>query len=220
MYISHEGQNLYFKPWDFNCCRVFTRLAKIVVERGGKYAPTHYFYAHNRLRNEIIEDCRQKITRYTELNQQNFSQRRADAILEYQNKLSRALNVSDEPFRATHGHSISFILDGFYYSYSVDTNPLFPYIWGKTPLRNGMYSRDAVHDEAPHDWCYDQLWEIDCTDAVIDICANQILEFLLKSKPSPIRRDRECVTVPNTYDDDWHTEWKLMPERMASTKGW
>lgn len=220
MYISHEGQNLYLKPWDFNCCRVFTQLAEIVVKHGGKYAPTRYFNAHNRLRNEIIEDCRQKITRYAELNQQNFYQLRADAILEYQNKLSRALRVSGEPFRATHGHSINFILDGFYYAYSVDTNPLFPYLWGKTPLRNGMYSLDAVHDEAPHDWCYDQLWEIDCTDAVIDICANQILEFLLKSKPSPIRRDRERVCVPNTYDDDWHTEWKLMPERMASTKGW
>ena len=30
-----EGQHLYLKPWEFNCVRVFNRIAEIVKERGG-----------------------------------------------------------------------------------------------------------------------------------------------------------------------------------------
>lgn len=211
-----EGQHLYLKPWEFNCVRVFNRIAEIVKERGGKVADQKYFFAHNRLRDEVIRDCEEKIARYSELNKVEFSQLRADAIREYQEKLTRALSVSKEPIRATFGLGIRFILDGFFYSYGVDENPLFPYRWCKTPIRGNQYSYDACHGEAPHDWCYDQMWKIDCADEVIEICAKQILDFLLNSKTSTIIRDRERKRIDNIYDGDYHYEWVPKPERMKS----
>lgn len=220
MYISHEGQRLYLRSWDYNCARVFTRLAEIVKSKGGKISPTKSAIISNRTHGDAVAEYEGKIARYTELNEKHFSPLRAEAIADYQAKLDLIKAVPNDPIRVTHIHGITFVLDECFYSFYVEDNPLFNYRYCKTPVRNNSYSADAVHEVAFREWCVDALWRIDCPDAIVETAANRILDYLLNATPSYIRRDETRKRVPNTYNDGCHYEIVLKPERFESVEGW
>ena len=35
MFVQHENQKLYLKPWEYNACRIMSALANVVTEKGG-----------------------------------------------------------------------------------------------------------------------------------------------------------------------------------------
>lgn len=42
MIITKENQRLYLRPLDFNMCRIFTALAEVVKNHGGRVKPSRY----------------------------------------------------------------------------------------------------------------------------------------------------------------------------------
>ena len=100
-------------------------------------------------------------------------------------------------------------MNGFYYSFSLDDNPFFPFYYMKTPIENGAYSGDACMEESSKSWLTDPLIGFGCPDSEIESAAGAILAAPL----STIRHDTKRTRIPNTYDDGYHFENIPVKER-------
>lgn len=115
----------------------------------------------------------------------------------------------------THTSYITFVLDGFYYYYQVDSNAFFPFYFTKRPIINEKYSRDAYLDNDPKEWFFDCFFSKSCCDADVVEAANLIFNMLCNAAPSQICRNRKRQRVPNTYNSGYHYETVFEPERFA-----
>ena len=112
--------------------------------------------------------------------------------IEYYEKKMAELNmlkgISEEPLQVTHTTHISFVLNNIYYYYQLDDNPFFPFYYIKTPVVNGCYHIDAYMVEDKKEWEDECFYRMDCSQADIVECANQIFNMLLKADCAHIGR--------------------------------
>lgn len=118
--------------------------------------------------------------------------------------------------RVTHTSYISFVLDEMMYYFQIDDNPFFPFYYTKTAIKDGKYSYDACLDETPKDWFVDEIWRSNCSEETIRDAAQWIFEWLHNAPETQIIRDYKKVKVPNIYDDGYHTEKVMQPERIKT----
>lgn len=140
---------------------------------------------------------------------------REPLISNLQNELALFQAIPHTPITVTHTSYINFTMNGVYYSYSLDNNPLFPFHYLKTPIepKSETYSGDACMEESPKSWFTDPLIGFGCPDSEIESAAGAILSLLLAAPLSTIRHDTKRTRIPNTYNSGYHFETIPIKER-------
>ena len=122
-------------------------------------------------------------------------------------------NTDDKPVTVTHTSYISFVMDDYYYYFQLDDNPLFPFYYQKSPIKNGKTYKTVYLTELPKEkWMYDCLLSADCCEADIKEIAHLLFNILCKAKSCDIVVKRKKVHVPNTYNDGYHYETVVIGE--------
>lgn len=214
MIVIRENERLYLSTWEYNMCRIMTTLAEQVVGRGGRVKPQKKAIISNRNVDALKREYSEKIETYIELEKEQSYPPRAAASTKYREKLEELEAVNNEPITVTHTSYISFVLNDMYYYYQMDDNPFFEFMYSKTPIRNGKRSANIYLSEDIKEWAksYDLFKTL--TDMEVSDAATKILEMLLSAPISEVYRETKRTRVPNTYDDGYHYEMILEPERF------
>lgn len=212
MFATHDGERLYLTSWCYNACLIMTELAKIVENEGGRVRPCHTAIISNRSITEAIHKVQDKIDRASTLEP---NEKINAVIADWKAEKEKYEAINNEPIEVSQMLDISFALDGFYYGYSMNDNPFFPFHARKTRIKDGKYSLDACFEEVDKNWQWDCFYMMDCSKEDIKEAANLIFNQLLEMNPSTIRRQGNRRRVPNTYDGGYHYEMVYKPERLA-----
>ena len=215
MFITQYNQRLYLGTWEYNAARILTELAKTVIINGGRVKPLKNAIVSNRSITDAKQEYTKKIERFTELEKANHNEKRAALIKAYSEKLAELEKVDNTPVAVTHTSYISFVYNGFYFYYQVDSNPFFDFYYHKTPVLNGRYSCDTNLIEDEKEWLLDCFFSWDCSHADVIEAANFIFNMLVQAKPSQIHRESKKQRVANIYSDGYHYETVRTPERFA-----
>lgn len=126
----------------------------------------------------------------------------------------RSSTEEAEPITVTHTSYISFALDETYYYYQVNDNPFFEFYYNKTPIKNGMRSKDAGLEADKKEWVFDCFFGSNCGQPDIIEAANLIFNMLCNAPMSKIVRDTRRQRVANPYSNDRHFKTVCAPERF------
>lgn len=91
---------------------------------------------------------------------------------------------------------ISFILDGIYYYYQIDTNPFFEFYYHKAPITGDTYNCTYLEEDSKK-WCYGDIYS-DLTQEDINQRAKMLYDFLTTAKNSKVYKERK-----RTYNRSW-----------------
>lgn len=208
MFATVDRQRLYLTTWCCNALRVFGILADIVEKSGGRVKPAHTAVITDRVLENDIFNCRKRLDELTAFAQAHGPNTARDAaIADYRKRLDRLSSI-DNSEREVYGQSwITFVLNGKKYYVSVDDNPLFGFMYIKTPVSpDGTYSADASADTLDGSWAEDCLLDYDCTDAQRRKAARMLFDTLRAADDTPIIRDKKRIRVQNRYDWGCHYE--------------
>lgn len=222
MYFNPEGSTLYPDSWEYNGCRIIKALARVIENHGGRvsYSKSSHGFIVNRSILEAVRkySAREKALKaaLSEGRTKNPEVTRA-ALISTQKDLDNIININNDPIEIFNGLYISFIIDNYYYSLSLNENPFFDFYYVKTPVNNNRYSRDAaLHTFNKTEWLYDCFFEYRAADADCMEAANIIFNSLMNAKNSDIIRDSRRERVANRYDGKYHYETIYAPERFAT----
>ena len=214
MIVTKENERLYPATWAYNAARITTELARIVENHGGRVKYGNAAIISNRTLNFAIIEKEQRVEKLKALNVENEKENRTAAIRVLEKELSELKQIDNDPRRVTHTSYIAFVFDNNYYYFQIDSNPLFPFYYQKTPVKNGARSCDACLIEDKKYWLYDCFLSWDCCDADIKEGANLIFNMLCAAPCSNIMRDQQRKRVANTYNGGFHYETVYAPERV------
>ena len=109
---------------------------------------------------------------------------------------------------------INFVLDGYLYYIQLEENPFFLGKLSKVKINDKMEaSKDVYLDEL--DSVY---FDYNMTKEEIKESALKLYEYVIKAKPSKKYVERTRKRVPNFYNDGWHWESVVKPERISTYK--
>lgn len=205
-YFNNETQTLYLKSWEYNACLIFTELAKIVANNGGRVKKQNCGYIVNRT---LLEDIAKKEERLEAITRKGFP---ADSLSV---EIESLKQIKNDPVKISNSTYISFVLDNIYYYYQVDNNPFFEFYYIKTPVVDGKRSKDACLEYDKKNWLFDCFFGY-CDPADIKEAANLIFNMLLSANNSIIERDKTRRRVANTYNSGYHYETIYSPERKEA----
>lgn len=211
MIVIKENERLYATSWQYNSARILTCLAQLITAQGGKVKPLYSAVISDRNLEEACTATQRRIESSSTLHPKV----REPLISNLQNELSLFQAIPHTPITVTHTSYINFAMNGVYYSYSLDNNPLFPFHYLKTPIdpKSETYSGDACVEESPKSWFTDPLIGFGCPDSEIESAAGAILSLLLAAPLSTIRHDTKRTRIPNTYNSGYHFETIPIKER-------
>lgn len=221
--VTPMNNRLYLSNWPYNAALIIEELAAIVTNAGGTVKPGAPTDITNRTLDSMKreQDARLQQLEAIEADHPGANEKRTAAISQLRADIERAARIDNTPRTVHHctwsSAYISFTLDGMYYYYQTDDNPLFPFHYQKTPIDgNNTISRDAVAEEDNKEWLWDCFWRSDATDADRREAANILFNMLVKARPSVIRRDRTRRRVRNSYNSGYHYETVYSPERREA----
>ena len=172
----------YLDNWNYNAARIFDNLEKIVHDNGGVLVSD---WAHNRPRPKFeivrrglraaIQKKRDFLEKLEKLNRPAAPTVRAD--------LERLESIDDAPHVTHYGdyRYIQFILNGFYYYYSVDNNPFFPFHYCKAAAPDNVVDRNTYHVGDKKEWLCDCFFSWDCSESDQKEAANIIFNMLMNA---------------------------------------
>lgn len=216
MIVTKENQKLFPASWEYNAARITSELARIVENHGGRVKYGNAAIIQNRSIMEAIREKELRIEQLKRINAESESEKRTAVIKAFEKEIEELKQIKNAPRRVTHTGYISFIFENIYYYFQTDSNPLFPFHYIKTPVKNGQYSQDACCEEDKKEWFNDCFWRWGCPDADITEAANLIFNMLCNAPFSVIMRDGRRARVRNTYNDGYHYETIFAPERLKS----
>lgn len=213
--FTQEGQTLYLAAWEYHVALVIQSLEQLALAGGarlcsaGRYkddifaAPKHGFIV-NRTQNKVIHEMG-----YTVKGCNDAGAEVPPDILE---KFARYKNFPNEPYPIGHAVllSTSFVLDGIFYFFSMDSNPFFDCYYQKADVFS--------HDEL--DRCHDTYAEIVpgrwysalplntlVKDEILQQTAHDIYDGLMNAQPTGrVTGNRKRIRVPNIDNDGFHYE--------------
>ena len=232
-----KTKDLYFRAIDYNRANIIEKLADIIVDNGGiVQIQKDTVQIHNRSFYEQMEENQAKIDRidtqlaspqYTEKLKEKFIKHKADLV--YKNaelqKKHDSYPIIKSRFVSSYGLSvwfISFILDKTYYHFEFADNPFFPDIYAKIPLNDnntyyGNYYRNELKDNQ-RTYMYNQLWDVEIDEEIIEKAAKNIYDILINADYcEKCENEKEKIKVPNTYNDGYHTETRIIPNNKPIT---
>ena len=188
--LFNSTKILYLTNWDYNACRLMTRLAKVVEDAGGKvdYRPMCHGHIVNRSITGSIRDLEKHLGKVEMHLDDKSDLERYNARIEYYREkremLERYKAIDNSPLEVTHTTWINFVLNGVHYSYNLDDNPFFPFHYSKTPVFNGKYNASVYSNQDKKEWLYDCFFKFDCSVEDIKEGANLIFNLLLNAPMS------------------------------------
>ena len=219
MFVQHENQKLYLKPWEYNACRIMSALANVVAEKGGV---VDYTYQRTALICDAsaFDEAREKQSQLDQMkgmakSSPEYREKFAERMSQLEKDLEELQKIKEVFIPCEFQLSLAFSYNNKIYHYSFDQNPFFEFHYGKTPIVNGKYSMDAVYDEAPKGWFVDELYRRNFPEEKIQEIAHTIFDFLEQAPDNTIRLDSKKVRVPNRYNDGYHMETVYDKERLS-----
>lgn len=205
MIVMKDNERHYATSWQYNSARILTRLAQLVTAQGGKVKPLHPAVLSDRNLEDACTATQRRLEYWNKLTFTYDPDERQTIVSKLQHELARFQSIPNL-ITVTHTSYISFVMNGFYYSFSLDDNPFFPFYYMKTPIENGTYSGDACLENASKSWAVNALLGFGCPQSEIETAAQAILALLLAAPLSTLRHDTKRTRIPNTYDSGSHFE--------------
>lgn len=222
MFFTAENQTLYLDSWQYNAALILEELAAIIKNNGGIIEEkTRNGFIVNRSIMELEQKTRRDAERVKEAITSGIvedNEKRRAYIAKMEASADEFANMGNEPVKVSHLSYISFVLDGIYYYFQIDSNPFFEHYYRKTPVIDGCRcSRDAVGEEIRRDWIFDSLFRACAPSEIAEDrreAANMIFNKLLAADFSEKRIDSKRVRVRNTYNGGYHYETIRERERF------
>ena len=215
----HDGERFHLDSIEYNMILIMAELRKVVAEHGGKCKAVKTAVISNRSIASAIRKNTEHLERLQnkEADNPNTNKFRPGAIASIKADLEKLQALDNTPRTVPGAGYVSFVYDGMYYYYQIDSNPFFPFYYQKTAITaDGTRSLDACLEEDQKEWLYDCFLGWGATDADREEAAKQIFDMLIKAKPSTIRRDSRRERVPNRYDGGYHYETIYKKERREA----
>lgn len=184
MIVTKDNERLYLTNWSYNAARIISRLAELVVERGGKVKPTHPALITNRTLSGNIAERENHLQRCIDAQTRNYTEFREKHINAIKTELNSLRLIKNDPIRVTHTTYISFMLGDMYYYYQVDDNPFFEFFGSKTPVVHGMYNPQGALKIDHKNWWVDDMYRYNFSNIAVDKAANSILAWLVGMAPN------------------------------------
>lgn len=189
----------YLTSWDYNAALIFEELETIVKNHGGQLVTTwdyetppawlterKQFLITNRSLSQIVHEK-------TELLERLEKRGRAEAAQVVRDELEQYARFDNAPRLSYYGdyRYICFALDGYYYYYQVDRNPLFEFRFTKAPILTGdQINRNRYMSEDKKHWWNDCFLSHTCTPENRRETANLIFNMLVTANESTTYRDK------------------------------
>ena len=218
MIVMRDGERLYPASWEYNSCRILSRLAILIENAGGNVKPLKKAVVSNRSGLDKIYKLQESIENWKQFTEKKpeYKETAQKAIKNAEKEIEELQQAEQEPITVTHTSYLIATLDGKYIHISFDSNPFFEFYLMKTPIReNGSYSRDAAMEEIKKDWLWDCFITGSAAEEDVKEAAAQILNIIQAAKDSPIIRDGRRQRVRNVYNDGYHYETVYAPERIG-----
>lgn len=184
MIVTKDNTRLYLTNWGYNTARVISRLAKMVVENGGRVKHTNTAIISNRTLSGAIREKQALLDGCMAAQDRNYTDMRQKHIETIAEKLEELKAIKNDPITVTHTSYISFALNGMYYYYQVDDNPFFEFFASKTPIVNGRYNSHAGIRECGKEWVTDSMFSYNFSNNEVNEAAKKVFAWLLDMQPS------------------------------------
>ena len=183
MIVTKDNTRLYLTNWEYNAARVISRLAKMVVENGGRVKPTNTAIITNRTLSGAIREKQALLDGCMTAQDRNYTDVRQKHIETITEKLKELKAIKNDPITVTHTSYISFTLNDMYYYYQVDNNPFFEFFGGKMPVVNGRYNSHTGLREDKKAWVTDTMFSCNFSDSEVNEAAEKVLAWLIGMRP-------------------------------------
>lgn len=213
--FTHEGETLYLAAWEYHVALVIQSLERIALANGARLcsadrykddifaAPKHGFIV-NRAQLEIIHELESTAKRCDDAGAE-VPPDILDKIARYKSFLNKPVPIGSAVFLST-----SFVLDGMFYSFSMDENPFFDCHYSKATVfsQDGQDHCHEIYAEIVPDRWYSALPLGSLVgDEIIQQTARSIYAGLTAAKPSKrVPRKSKHVHAPNIHNNGYHYE--------------
>lgn len=178
----------YLTSWHYNAALILTELENIVKNNNGALCATweynnpptwltqrkQYLITNRTIMEEIRKET-ETLTRLEKLGRTDAAQQTREKIAKYEslNKAPVLTHYADYLY-------INFVVDGYFYSFSMDRNPFFEFHFAKIKIENdNRINRNYYLQEDRKEWLYDCFFYMDCSASDIREAANLIYNMLL-----------------------------------------
>lgn len=218
--FTREGETLHLAAWEYHAALTMEALKQLAVRNGARlcsadrykddiFAASKHGFIVNRTQNEIIHEL------------ESTAKRCDDAGVEVPpdilEKIARYKNFPNEPVPVGCSVylSVSFVMGGVYYSFSMDANPFFDCYYTKAEvfdLGGRNVCADSYAEVVPDSW-YSSLPLCSLVDdEIIRQTADNIFTNLEAAEFSKhVKPDTKRIRVPNIHNDGYHYETVSTP---------
>lgn len=208
-------KELYLKNWEFNIARILDEVEKIVLQKNGIVNITDFPYIKTNkkmmIHNRTITEYEYTLNEYKEaLKLPNSNKDFFNTEIQKIEKILKE-NKNNKAKIVNHTTYISFILDGLYYYFQVDSNPLFDFYIQKYPVN---YNKEKDEYIQEYDYYmmtfekdlfnYEKVWFDFLNDEEIKKIAIQLFNGFIKHTQSNMVYSKQRVN--NIYNSGYHYE--------------
>lgn len=188
--MRENVEKRYLNTWHYNAALILTELENIVKNNGGELCATweynnppmwltdrKQYLITNRSLSEIIHKEEEMLSRLENLG-------RADAARETREKIAQYKAMCNDPILTFYADYlyINFVIDGYFYSFSMDRNPFFEFYFAKVKIEDeNRINRNYFLQEDRKEWLYDCFFRVNCSNADRREAANLICNMLLNA---------------------------------------
>lgn len=206
---SLNTKKLYLTNWSYNSALILAELENIVKSNGGKLCATWEYGeppAWLTKRGEPCEITNRTLSKAIHEKREHYERLKTRGRLEAQEACKKELeqleNINNGPVKSFYGEwkYINFILDDFYYSYSMDDNPFFDFHYSKRHIENkNKINRNYYCNIDDKIWWDDDFWRWNRSEAEIKKAAQIIFNMLTTAKESKTYIDKKRKLYTNIY---------------------
>lgn len=172
---------LYLSNWSYNAALILDELENLVISKGGKIVSTwnkqgrKRFLISNRTLSAAIEKQEKLVAVLRDRNR--------PTLQEQEKELERLKAISNNPVLSRNGDFlyINFALNGIYYSFDMDDNPFFDFMFNKIPIVNGKINPNIYARTDNKEWFKDEFYSFNCSQEMRKRAAADILKMLLNA---------------------------------------
>ena len=185
----------YLRSWEYNGAHILTELETIVKNNGGAVCTTwqygdapkwlkvrKLYEIENRTLSGAIREKEELLKRLETLGRTEAAKATRDEIEQYK-------KINNEPVISYYGDYlyIGFVLDGYYYYFSMDKNPFFDFNFAKVKVERGNKIKQNYYLKGdPKEWWNDCFWRFTCSASDRREAANLIFNMLITADASAL----------------------------------
>jgi hypothetical protein len=185
---TERAEKRYLSSWKYNAANILTELETIVKNNGGVLCRTweysnppawlterKQFLIVNRSISEAIYKEHEILKRLERLG-------KTEAARETREKIAGYEAMNNDPVLSYYGDYlyIHFVLDNYFYSFSMDDNPFFDFHFARVKIEEGnKINRNYYLQTDSKKWWDDCFWRANCSSSDIREAANLIYNMLL-----------------------------------------